>query len=68
MVDAENNGIREKGCQHLSKLENERVERIDLDNSFLFTGRDVYEGKNRVGAWGKRCLEVKAKKVDVIAY
>ena len=30
MVDAGVNGIREKGCQHLSKLESKIMEEIDL--------------------------------------
>ena len=32
VVYAGSNGIREKGCQYLSKLEGERVEKIDLNN------------------------------------
>ena len=40
MVDAEHNRLREKGCQHLSKLESEEVEEIYLYNEWSTTGRD----------------------------
>ena len=57
--------MREKGCQYLSKLEGKRLERIHLWNK----DSGVYEGAdNRVGAWGKRCLETRAKEVKVDAY
>ena len=39
MVDAGDNGMREKGCQHLSKLESEKVKVIYLEKVPL-TGRD----------------------------
>ena len=32
MVSLEKNGVRDQGCSHLCKLENGRVERIDLYN------------------------------------
>ena len=41
MVDAGFNGMREKGCEHLSKLETERVKEIGLNNMYQ-TGRDEW--------------------------
>ena len=39
MVDAEKNGIKEKGCQHLCQLERGRVEEIHL-MSWSLLGRN----------------------------
>ena len=40
MIDAGVSGINDNGCQHLSKLESERVEVINLNNLYSQTGRD----------------------------
>ena len=49
MVDSGSNGMRDKGCQHLNKLESEKVERIDLKNWSFLTGRDGWMKVQRTG-------------------
>ena len=55
--------MREKDCQHLSKLESDRVERMIIRNEFY---RDwIGEGKNKMGIWGKKYLKAKVKDLYV---
>ena len=49
MTDAENNEIKEKGCQYLNMIESERVEKIKLRNLSLLKCTDV--GRKVITGW-----------------
>ena len=62
MIDTGRNAIKEKGCQHLCKLESNNRLQVNLMNWFRWANENI---KNRVGTWGKRCLEVEVEEVDI---
>ena len=62
------NGLTEKGCENISKIEFLLLVKIDLFTLFGFCSNKNIEDVNMIGSRGYKYLEEKTKNVEVHSY
>ena len=62
------NGLTEKGCESISKIDFKYLVKIDLFTLFGLCSNDNIQDVNMIGSRGYKYLEEKTKHVEVHSY